>query len=185
MDLGGTTTTATVLSAQGKRLLDRTIATREADLVDFVSKIPGAKRVVVEESQLADRVVRALKPYVSEVIRCRPQYNDLISKSENKCDEEDCFSLARLSYLGELKPVHHTDWGYRQLREGVGEYWKASWDLTAAKNRLRSHFLFNGIPSVGEAVYASRCRDRSRLRDVPGFCRFFAVLLHANKIFAM
>jgi transposase len=158
MDLGGTTTTATVLSARGKRLLDRTIPTREAELVDFVSKIPGAKRVVVEESQLADWVVRALQPYVSEVIRCQPQYNDLISKSENKCDAEDCHSLARLSYLGELKPVHHTDWGYRQLREGVREYWKSSWDLTRAKNRLKAHFLFNGIPTKGEAVYGIRWR---------------------------
>jgi len=93
------------------------------------------------------------------VIRCQPQHNDLISKSENKCDEEDCFSLARLSYLGELKPVHHTDWGYRQLREGVREYWKSSWDLTAAKNRLKSHLLFNGIASVGEAVYSDRWRE--------------------------
>ncbi len=158
MDLGGTTTTATVLSARGKRLLDRTLPTREAELVDFVSKIPGAKRVVVEESQLADWVTRALKPYVSEVIRCQPQHNDLISKSENKCDEEDCHSLARLSYLGELKPVHHTDWGYRQLREGVREYWKSSWDLTRAKNRLKAHFLFNGIPGTGEAIYGRRWR---------------------------
>ena len=76
MHLGGTTTTATVLSARGKRLLDRTISTRAANLVDFVKKIPGAKRVIVEESQLADWVVRALKPYVSEVIRCQPQHND-------------------------------------------------------------------------------------------------------------
>ncbi len=158
MDLGGTTTTATVLSARGKRLLDRTIVTREAELVDFVSKIPGAKRVIVEESQLADWVVRALRPYVSEVIRCQPQHNDLISKSENKCDAEDCHALARLSYLGELKPVHHTDWGYRQLREGVREYWKSSWDLTRAKNRLKAHFLFNGIPGEGEAVYGVRWR---------------------------
>lgn len=159
MDLGGTTTTASVLSARGKRLLDRTLPTRETELVNFVSKIPGAKRVVVEESQLADWVIRALKPHATEVIRCQPQHNDLISRSENKCDEEDCYSLARLSYLGELKPVHHTDWGYRQLREGVREYWKSSWDLTRAKNRLKAHFLFNGIPTAGKAVYVTGWRE--------------------------
>jgi hypothetical protein len=83
MDLGGTTATATVLSARGKRLFDRTMPTREADLVDLVKKIPGAKRMIVEESQLADWVVRALAPKVSEAIRCQLQHNDLISKPAN------------------------------------------------------------------------------------------------------
>jgi transposase len=167
MDLGGTTTTVTVLNARGKRILDRTIPTREDAIVDFLGKVPGDKRVVVEESQLADWVVRAIKPHVSEVIRCQPQHNALISRSENKCDEEDCHALARLSYLGELKPVHHTDWGYRQLREGVREFWKSSWDLTRAKNRLKAHFLFNGVSTAGEAIYLSRWREAfyDRLRQ--------------------
>jgi transposase len=159
MDLGGSTTTVTVLSARGKRMLDRTVRTSEADLVELICQISGNKRVVVEESRLADWICRALAPHVTEVVRCQPQHNALISRSENKCDEEDRFALARLSYLGELKPVHHTAWAYRQLREVVRGYWKSSWDLTAAKNRLKSYFLFNGIACSGERVYLPRWRE--------------------------
>ena len=83
MDPGGSTTTVTVLSAKGKRMLDQTVRTREADLVELICQIPGDKRVVMEESQLADWICRALAPHVTEVDRCPPQHNALISRSEN------------------------------------------------------------------------------------------------------
>ena len=82
MDVHSTTTVATVLSDRGRKLLRRQIPTREFDLIDFMRNIPGPKRVALEESQMADFVTRAIAPYVTEVIRCQPQHNRLISESE-------------------------------------------------------------------------------------------------------
>ena len=164
LDLHSTTSVATVLNDRGRKILRRQMPTREFDLIDFMRSVPGPKRVALEESQLADFVTRVLTPYVTEVIRCQPQYNRLISESENKCDKEDSHTLAELLYLNKLKSVHHPAWEYRQLREAVRAYWTASRELTREKNRLKACFLFNGIHCEGEKVYSRRYREGYRER---------------------
>lgn len=164
LDTHSTTTLATVLNDRGRKILRRRIPTRELDLIDFMQSIPGPKRVALEESQLADFVTRVIAPYATEVIRCQPQYNRLISESEKKCDEEDSHTLAELLYLNKLKSVHHPAWAYRQLREAVRGYWTSSRDLARAKSRLKACFLFNGIHCEGEKVYSKRYRESYRER---------------------
>jgi len=110
LDTHSTTTLATVLNDRGRRILRRQIPTREYDLIDLMRSISGPKRVALEKSQLADYVTRLIAPYVTEVIRCQPQHNRLISESENKCDEEDSHTVAELLYLNKLKSVHHPTW---------------------------------------------------------------------------
>ncbi len=136
LDVHSTTTVVAVLNDRGRKVLRREIPTREVHLLDLMQSIPGQKRVALEESQMADFVTRTIAPHVTEVIRCQPQHNRLISESEKKCDEEDSHTLAELLYLNKLKSVHHPSWGYRQLREAVRGYWVSSWDLARAKSRL-------------------------------------------------
>jgi len=124
----------------------------------FFIGIPGPKRAVLEESQMADFVARIIEPLVQEVIRCQPQHNRLISESEQKYDAQDSHSLAELLYLNKLKSVHHPDWVYRRLREAVRHYWMCSREMTRNKNRLKTFFLFNGIHCTGEWVYSPRHR---------------------------
>jgi len=158
MDAHSTTTTLTVLNSRGREIAHTRIPTRDAALVDFFESIPGQKRVALEESPVADWVTRVIQPHVSEVIRCLPQHNRLISESEKKCDREDSRSLANLLFLNRLKPVHHPAEIYRDLREGVRSYWKASSELTRARNRLKAFFAFNGIQCQDEQVYLVRSR---------------------------
>ena len=164
LDVHSTTTYATVLNNRGRKILQRQIPTREIDLIDFMKSIPDPKRVVLEESQVSDFVTRILEPYTKEIIRCQPQHNRLISSSEDKCDNTDSYNLAELLYLNKLKPVHHPDWMYRQLREGVRSYWTSSRDLTQAKNRLKAFYLFNGIQCQGTKVYSKRAREKYTAR---------------------
>jgi transposase len=156
MDVHSTTTVITVLNDRGRKILKRQIPTREYDLIDFLKSIPDPKRAALEESQMADFVTRIVEPYVKEVIRCQPQHNRLISESENKCDSRDSYTLAELLYLNKLKPVHHPAWVYRQLREGVRSYWRATRDLARSKIRLKAFYLFNGVDCQGEKVYSKR-----------------------------
>jgi transposase len=164
MDVHGTTTDACVRNGRGRIILRRRIQTTKAELERFIVTVPGSKRVAVEESQMADWVTRALKPHVEEVIRCQPQHNRLISKSEDKCDETDSENLSELLYLNRLKPVHHPAEAYRSLREAVRAYWIASRELTRAKNRLKAFLLFNGLHEIGKAIYCIRKRDRNLRR---------------------
>jgi len=109
---------------------------------------------------MADWVTRLLQPHVDEVIRCQPQYNKLISGSEDKCDKMDAKSLSELLYLNRVKPVHHPEMKYRTLREAVRAYWMASRDLTRAKNRLKGWYLFNGLHETGRSIYSLRHRNK-------------------------
>ena len=156
MDVHCTTTDACVRNGKGIIVLQRRIQTTQNELIDFVTGIQGQKRVVVEEDQMADWVTRLLQPHVNEVIRCQPQYNKLISGSEDKCDKMDASSLSELLYLNRVKPVHHPGMKYRILREAVRAYWVASRDLTRAKNRLKGWYLFNGLHESGRSIYSSR-----------------------------
>ena len=158
-DIDSTTTHISVFSERGREILHTKIPTREADLVAFMMSIAGPKRVALEECQMADFVTRTIEPHATKVIRCLPQHNRLISESEQKYDRADARALAELLFLDKLKEVHHAPWAYRQLREGVRAYWKASRDLSRNKNQLKAFYLFNGIHCTGEKVYASRYRS--------------------------
>lgn len=157
-DVDSTTTHISVFSERGREILHTKVATREADLVAFMKSVSGPKQVALEESQMADFVTRIIEPHAAKVIRCLPQHNRLISKSESKYNRADARSLAELLYLDKLKAVHHAPWNYRQLREGVRAYWTASRDLARTKSQLKAFYLFNGVHCVGEKVYAARYR---------------------------
>ena len=154
MDVHSTTTDVCVRNAKGVIVQRSRIKTKAKELQELVVGIRGHKRVVLEEDQMADWVTRVLEPHVDEVIRCQPQYNKLISKSEDKWDEADAEALSELLYLNRIKPVHHPEVKYRTLREAVRAYWIASHELTRAKNRLKGWFLFNGTHEVGGKVYS-------------------------------
>lgn len=156
MDVHSTTTDACVRNGSGVIVLQRRIRTTHNELIGFVTSIQGQKRVVVEEDQMADWVTRLLKPHVDEIIRCQPQYNKLISGSEDKCDKMDAKALSELLYLDRVKPVHHPEMQYRVLREAVRAYWVASRDLTRAKNRLKGWYLFNGLYESAGPIYSAR-----------------------------
>jgi transposase len=170
MDLHSTTTDACVRNENGEILLRRRIVTTQAELKKFLDGIPEAKRVAIEECQMADWVTRCLEPHVDEIIRSQPQFNRLISESEDKEDRKDAESLSELLYLNRIKPVHHPNLDYRNLREAVRAYWVASWELTRAKNRLKDFFLFHGVHEKGDRIYSTGQRERSirKLKSSPG-----------------
>ncbi len=163
MDVHSTTTDICIRNSKGVPVLQRRIQTTKKEMIDFITGIKGPKRVVVEEDQMADWVTRLLQPHVHEVIRCQPQYNKLISSSEDKCDKMDAKSLSELLYLDRIKPVHHPEMIYRSLREAVRAYWVASRELTRAKNRLKGWYLFNGLHERGKSIYS--VRNRSKLLE--------------------
>lgn len=165
MDVHSTTTDVCVRNGKGVIIQRTRIQTKAKELQELVVGIKGHKRVVLEEDQMADWVTRVLEPHVDEVIRCQPQYNKLISKSEDKWDEADAEALSELLYLNRIKPVHHPEVKYRTLREAVRAYWIASNALTRAKNRLKAWFLFNGTHEVGRDVYSLRKRAQ-RLNEM-------------------
>jgi len=182
MDLHSTTTDACMRNEKGEIILRRNLQTTPAELKKFLDGIPGAKRVAIEECQMADWVTRCLQPHVDEIIRSQPQFNRLIGESEDKEDRQDAESLSDLLYLNRLKPVYHPNLDYRNLREAVRAYWIASRELTRAKNRLKDFFLFHGVHRKGDEIYSARHRERyiKKLQGSPGTNLRLLKLLYAR-----
>ena len=164
LDVHSTETYASVRNSHGTIVRRTRFRSNREELEKFMTGIKGPKRVVLEESQLADWMTRVLTPLADEVIRCQAQHNRLISESEDKCDPTDADTLSDLLYLNRLRKVYHPPAAYRTLREAVRGYWIASRELTRAKNRLKAFFLFNGSHEVGEGVYLVRSREANLKR---------------------
>lgn len=162
LDLGRATTDVVVLNERGQEVLHRRVETREETLVEMMKSIPGEKRVVLEESQMADWVTRVLRPHVTEIIRSQPQHNRLISRAENQDDYLDALHLAQLLFMNQLKAVHHPDLLYLELREAVRAYWRSSAEVTRSKNHVKVFLLFHGIPYHKEEPYSRRHREKFR-----------------------
>jgi hypothetical protein len=64
MYLHSTTTDFTVRNSEGVIVKRKQVRSTREQLVNFVSSIAGRKRVMVEESQMADWAARALIPHV-------------------------------------------------------------------------------------------------------------------------
>jgi transposase len=162
LDVHRATTDIVVLNGRGQESLRRRVETREGLLVEVMKSIAGEKRVVLEESQMADWVTRVLRPHVREVIRSQPQHNRLISRAENQDDYWDALHLAQLLYMNQLKAVHHPDEMYLQIRETARAYWRSSGELTRSKNHVKVFLLFHGIAYEKEQPYTLRHRETFR-----------------------
>jgi transposase len=162
LDVHRATTDIVVLNGRGQENLRRRVETREDVLVEVMKSIPGEKQVVLEESQMADWVTRALEPHVTQIVRSQPQHNRLISQAENQDDYLDALHLAQLLYMNQLKAVHHPEARYLQLREAVRAYWRSSGELTRSKNHVKVFLLFHGIPYEKEQPYTPRHREKFR-----------------------
>jgi transposase len=179
MDVHSSTTDVCVRNGRGTIILRKQIPTSRLELRKLVAGITGPKRVMVEESQFADWVTRALVDHAEEVIRCQPRFDRLIGASEDKRDKTDAESLSDLLYLNRFKPVHHPSLTYRRMRQAVRGHWMASRELTRAKNRIKHCFLGEGLREVGEGIYSVRKRagNLKRLQEQGG-CVELAELLY-------
>jgi transposase len=96
-----------VIDQRGRELSSFHVATTIPDLVREIERVPGPRKVIIEEGPLADWLSRSLSPHVDEMIVCDPYRNALIAKEGEKDDAIDWRKLAHLCRGGYIRPVHH------------------------------------------------------------------------------
>jgi transposase len=74
-----------------------------------LEEIPRPRKLVLEESCMADWLARELRRHVEELIVCDPRRNAMIGKSGEKTDAIDAFTLADLYRGNYLRAVHHPE----------------------------------------------------------------------------
>ena len=150
-----------VINSEGNIVSRINVPTNEAHLINAMIALKGERRVVVEESTLAQWLYVTLKPYVNEFIISDPKQNKWIYSGEEKNDKVDCFKLADLYRMGRIRKIYHTDVkGLEDLRKMVWHYDKITQGVTRIKNRIKSQYMFCGIMITGTAVYNSKKREK-------------------------
>ena len=106
LDLHQATICAAVLDGTGKLVLECTLETKTATVLQFLKRLHGSLHVCLEEGTCATWLHDLLKPHVTEVLMCDPRRNALL-KAGNKNDRIDGRKLADLRRGGLLSPVYH------------------------------------------------------------------------------
>lgn len=168
MDVHSASISVVVLDAAGKQLMEATIRTEAAAILDLIQGLKGAVQVAFEEGTHAEWLYGLLSPHVAKVVVCDARQMPR-HKGEKKNDRLDARKLAEWLRLGSLKAVYHGSGSLRALRELTRSYLTLVRDTTQVMNRLKAIYRGRGIPCAGTRVYSPRFRDawREQLRE-PG-----------------
>ena len=157
MDVHLATISIAVRDAAGKLLMEVTIATQAAALLDFIRGLSGTLYVTFEEGTSAHWLYTVLAPQVAKVVVCDPRQNPR-RLGEKKSDRLDARKLAEWLRLGTLKPVYHGNPLGPALRESARSYRTLVSDTARVMNRLKALYRGRGIRCAGTRVYSPRWR---------------------------
>ncbi len=166
LDVHLATISIAVLDAAGKLIMEVTIATQAAALLDFIRGLSGTLHVTFEEGTSAHWLYTLLEPHVAEIVVCDPRQNPR-RLGEKKSDRLDARKLAEWLRLGILKPVYHGNSLGPALKELARSYRALVSDTARVMNRLKALYRARAIRCAGTRVYSPRFRDqwREQLRE--------------------
>jgi transposase len=179
LDAHSRTCTAVVVDEKGEQKLRATFPTTEANLVEFVSKVPGVKHLTFEECTLSQWLYLTLVEHVDHLLVCNPVY--VAKKQGAKTDYRDALHLAQELRTGHLKVVHHEESHWIELRVLTNNYLALVDDIVRAKNRLKAVFRSEVVNTDTKNFYEDK--DRAKELKNPN-SRFVAESLY-DQIFAL
>lgn len=109
LDAHSVETEIAVVTPSGRLRERRRVATTIPDISEVIAAVPKPRRLVLEESTLADWLWRNLTNLADEVVVCDPRHNRSIGEAEDKDDKRDALALAQLLRGGYVKAVHHPE----------------------------------------------------------------------------
>jgi transposase len=157
MDVHKEAISIAVLNSSGKLVMECTIETKAATILQFFQGLRGSLHVTFEEGTWASWLYDLLKPHVTKLVVCNPRRNALL-KEGSKSDRIDARKLAELLRSNLLRPVYHGEHGVRALKELARSYLAISKDLGRVMSRVKAIYRSWGIPCAGKQVYAPRYR---------------------------
>lgn len=175
LDAHSSTCTAVVVDEKGEQKLRATFPTTESNLIDFISKVEGAKHLTFEECTLAQWLYLTLIDQVDHLLVCNPVY--VAKKQGAKTDYRDALHLAQELRTGHLKAVHHEKSHWIELRVLTNNYLTLVDDIVRAKNRLKAVFRAEVIDTNTKNFYEDL--DRAKELKNPN-SRFVAESLYSQ-----
>src|ERR1700694_527476 len=157
MDVHKEAISIAVLNSSGKLVMECTIETKAATILQFFQGLRGSLHVTFEEGTWASWLYDLLKPHVTKLVVCNPRRNALL-KEGSKSDRVDARKLAELLYTKMLRPVYHRDNGMRAVKELARSYVTISKDQARVMTRVKALYRSWGIACSGKQIYTVRHR---------------------------
>jgi transposase len=160
-------TEVAVLTPAGQVRDRRRVATSVTKLREVIAAVPRPRRVVLEESTIADWLWRNLLDLAEDVVVCDPRHNRSISGGDDKDDRRDAEQLARLLQGGYAKRVHHPEAVERIVfKEHVGFYHDRVRQRVREANRIGAMLRRFGV-AAREKDLADPARRAELLERLP------------------
>lgn len=159
MDVHTATTTVAVLDDRGQQIMEVTLKTEAAILVQFLRGLNGYLCLTLEEGTFAAWLADVLAPHVDRLVVANPRRNALL-KHGNKSDRIDARKLAQLLRAGLLSPVYHHPCAPQALKELAQSYLTVVRDATRVMNRLKALYRARGLACAGTRVYSPAFRQQ-------------------------
>lgn len=158
LDAHSQTSTGVVVNQEGEIKLRKSFKTTEANLIDFVSNIPGQRYLTFEEGSLSQWLYITLKDQVDQLLVCNPVY--VAKKPGAKTDFRDALHLAQELRGGHLKAVYHDESHWIELRVLTNNYLGLVEEIIRSKNRLKAVFRSEAINTNTSGFYTDKARAK-------------------------
>lgn len=155
---------ATAFDAEGIRVSQGRFGATDAELIEFLDRLPGRKHVVLEACALWEHFYDAAARTGASVVLSNPYKTRLIAEASLKTDRVDSEALANLLRLNSVPESYAPPPEIRALRRLVRERVFYRQKAGSVKNRIYSVLLRRGI-EYRDAVLRSR-RTREALRGL-------------------
>lgn len=135
------------INEQGEVLLLVKLETTAQNLVDAVNCVQADYKIVsAEEIALTRWAIDTIRPHVDEAFSCDPKQNAWIARDPHKNDAVDAMKIAKLSRMGELKPIwHQEDEDRYSFKIAIQHFHELKTDVVCIKNKIKAHLLRAGI----------------------------------------
>jgi transposase len=167
LDVHKSVVVATALNAQGERLDQSKLGPTDAELTEYLGRLPGRKHVVLEACTVWEHYFDAALSTGASVVLSHPTKTRLIAEASLKSDKVDSESLATLLRLNAVPEAFPPMGKARDLRDLVRERLFYLSKQKSVRNHLYTYLLRKGIPYEERLLMKKRRRELLRELGLP------------------
>jgi hypothetical protein len=156
MDVHANSCSFGIIDHKGKTVGQAVVETNGAALIEYLTTIPGQKKVCMEEGTQSAWLYEILSPHLNDVVVTRVE-----KKSKgNKDDISDAFKLAQRLRIGDVLPVYKEKGQFSELRAQSDVYGKLTSDSVRVQCRLKALFGSRGVSTTSGQLFDPEQREQ-------------------------
>lgn len=167
LDIAKNSVVATAVDPLGQRIDQSTLGPTDAELIAYLRRLPGTKRVALEACTMWEHYHDAAVAAGTDVVLSHPYKTRLIADASLKSDKVDSEALATLLRLRALPTAFVPDATARALRRVVRDRAFYRKQQKAVAHHTYSFLLAKGIPYEEGVLGLKRRREELRALHLP------------------